>query len=76
MQTSSTAEEGSPSATFSDKEFITLISAENFEFKISKKAASQSKYLLQYLTGDYLTSNTIRLHDISTDVLEILCQFL
>ncbi|KAG2381274.1 hypothetical protein C9374_006263 [Naegleria lovaniensis] len=67
----------SPSSNFSDKEYITLISAEKFEFILSKKAAAQSKYLHQLITDDvFQTSNRITLHDISTDVLELLCQFL
>jgi len=68
------------SKKFSDREYITLVSAEKFEFVISKKAASVSKYLLELIADNescpFGSSDKINLVDISTDVLEIVCQFL
>lgn len=75
--TNTSSPSSSSQTNFSDKEYITLVSAEKFEFILSKKAAAQSKYLHQLITDDvFQTSNRITLHDISTDVLELLCQFL
>ena len=76
---SSTTEKKDTSSTsgLSDKEFITLVSAEKFEFVLSKKAAGQSRYLFQLITDDiFQTNDRITLDDISSDVLEILCQYL
>eukprot|EP01080_Neovahlkampfia_damariscottae_P011253 gene11253-4072_t len=63
----------------SSEEYITLISAEDFEYIISKKAAMNSKLLqgmVEDESGPFSCSEKIPLYDISSETLERVCQYL
>lgn len=59
---------------FSPNEYITLVSSD-FDFVISKRAASEAKMLREMLSSNTATTS-IQLQAISPDILEMVCQYL
>ncbi|KAL9649476.1 hypothetical protein ABK040_000715 [Willaertia magna] len=66
------------------QDYMTLISAEGFEFIVPINAAKQSKYLSELLSShsdeeeeqEQKIFSKVKLSEISTDILEMVCQYL
>ncbi|KAL0491220.1 elongin-C [Acrasis kona] len=62
---------------FSSEQFLTMCSADGFEFVISHKAASYSGYLRGLMSSRHPNeTKPTKFDDIDSQVLELICQYL
>ena len=70
---------GEGTATERPTEYVTLVSAEGYEFVLDKQAASRAKMLKAMMSGSETLGREIRrfpFDDISAPVLDLICQYL